>query len=180
MNIAAFDLSLTATGFATNYAVIPEKYTAPSSGVIEPAKLRGTERLRHIRDMVLDIASGADVVALEGLAFGAKGSAILDLAGLAAVVRVALAEAEIAYVDVPPSCLKLFATGKGNAKKDEVLVAAVKKLDYARSDHNEADALWLLEMAKRRYCDEQFDRDVVIHERRALEKIKWPELAAHV
>lgn len=181
MNIAAFDLSLTAAGFATTYPVFGNSLAGfkdgISSGIIEPKDMRGTKRLRYIRGLVLDLAEGADLVVIEGLAFGAKGNAMLDLAGLAAVVRMALADREQLYVDIPPASLKLFATGKGNAPKDAVLAAAVRTLKYERHDHNEADALWLLQMA-------QLHHGVLIssncsneHQRRALAKIVWPELA---
>jgi len=39
--------------------------------------------------------------------------------------------------------LKVFATGKGNAGKADVLVSAVRRLGYDGADHNQADALWL-------------------------------------
>lgn len=187
MNIAAFDLSLTAAGFATTYPVIEDAdwgrgssscvagtRDGISSGIIEPEGMKGTKRLRYIRGLVLDIASGADLVVIEGLAFGAKGNAMLDLAGLAAVVRIALADREQPYVDIPPASMKLFATGKGNAPKDEVLACAVRKLDYPRHNHNEADALWLLQMAQMHTGELIAGNE---HQRRALAKIVWPEMA---
>lgn len=176
MNIAAFDLSLTATGFAISYPILD---LAPSSdlrsGVIHTEGMKGLKRLGYLRERVLELSVGADIIVIEGLAFGAKGNAMLDLAGLAAVVRLAIADrGEQPYVDIPPASMKLFATGKGNAPKDEVLTAAVRKLDYQRSDHNEADALWLLQMAQ------LYAGDLIAgneHQRRALAKIVWPELA---
>lgn len=51
-------------------------------------------------------------------------------------------------VSVPPSVIKKFATGKGNAKKEQMLAAAQKIWDDV-TDHNEADALWLLAYAVR-------------------------------
>ena len=163
MNILALDLSLTATGWANSEG---------ESGVLVPPldHNRGMSRLRWIRREVLERVPGIELVVIEGYSFGAKGDAILNLAELGGVIRMAIADGDLQFVDVPPACLKLFATGKGNAKKDDVFAAAIRRLDYQRNDHNEADALWLLAMA-------QAHATGVAHnetERRALSKIKWP------
>jgi hypothetical protein len=70
--------------------------------------------------------------------------------------------------------VKLFATGKGNAPKDVVLTAAIQKLQYAGNDHNEADALWLLEMAVQHYHSLPPHGE---YQDRALEPISWPTLS---
>lgn len=48
--------------------------------------------------------------------------------------------------------IKKYATGKGNAGKPMMIKAAQEKLGYEGNDDNEADALWLLELAKRDLC----------------------------
>jgi len=47
--------------------------------------------------------------------------------------------------------IKKYATGKGNAGKPAMIYAAQTKLGYQGDDDNEADALWLLELAKSEY-----------------------------
>lgn len=54
-----------------------------------------------------------------------------------------------AVTTVPPTTLKMYATGKGNASKSLVLVEAVKRLGYDGHDDNEADALWLADLGAR-------------------------------
>lgn len=49
--------------------------------------------------------------------------------------------------------IKKFATGKGNANKEKMIQAAREKLGYVGNNDNEADALWLLELAKRDYLE---------------------------
>ncbi len=162
--IAAFDVSLTATGYATS---------AGASGVISPPKtMRGMERIQWIRAAVLKIVADHDLVVIEGYSYGAQGRAILDLAELGGVLRCSLHDRRIAYVEIPPSSLKLFACGKGNAKKDEMLAAAIRKLTYMGSDHNESDALWLLTMAKSHYWLGEPPLNEA--QRRAHEKMQWP------
>ena len=51
------------------------------------------------------------------------------------------------YEGVPVAHIKRFATGKGNASKDQV-IDAVKGLGFSPVDDNEADALALLALAK--------------------------------
>ena len=53
---------------------------------------------------------------------------------------------EIPYEGVPVGTIKKHVTGKGNARKPEVM-AAVRALGYAPQDDNEADALALLHWA---------------------------------
>lgn len=164
MKIVALDLSLTATGYAV---------TGGRHGVLEPPKpLGGIRRLQWIRDAILHLSFGVDVTVIEGYAFAAHASHAHELGELGGVVRCALADRKRTYVDIPPANLKLFACGKGNAKKDEVLADAIRRLGYAGHSKDEADALWLLEMAAA-YYDE---RDLPETKQRALAKIPWPTI----
>jgi crossover junction endodeoxyribonuclease RuvC len=134
--VSAFDLSLTSTGYAT-----PE-----GSGVLVPPDgMRGIDRLRWIRRHVLDLARG--LVVLEGYSFASRGRAIVSLGELGGVVRVALADARIPWVDVPPAVRCKLATGRGNAPKEAVLAAAIRRLGYAGHSHDVADASWLRQAA---------------------------------
>lgn len=47
--------------------------------------------------------------------------------------------------------IKKFATGKGTSGKPAMIAAAKQKLGYKGDNDNEADALWLLELAKSEY-----------------------------
>lgn len=161
-SIVAFDLSLSSAGYATH----------ASAGVLVPPSSanRGTARLRWLRDAVLSHAAGAALVVLEGYSFASKGRAIISLGELGGVVRVALADAFIPFVDVAPTSRALFATGKGNASKEQVLAEAIRKLGYAGHSNDEADALWLRTMAVAWYASTATNE----HQRRALAAVDWP------
>lgn len=176
MKIAALDLSLTATGYATGGRADPGFDRSPGQlGTIKTNGVRGFERLDEIRGRVLEVADGADVVVLEGYGFGPqRGHAARDLAELGGIMRMTLFDLGFPFVDVAPASLKKYATGKGNAGKELVLVEAVKRLDYQGSDNNEADALWLLEMAMDHYGI--VESLVPKGHRAALEKVDWPAL----
>ena len=170
MRIIAFDLSLTATG----YAVASGKATEPLSWglVTPPPKLRGLERLQWIRDCVLGRAEGAALVLTEGYSYGSPARAH-PMGELGGVVRLALLEAGLVGVIVPPACRAKYATGKGNAPKDSVLAEAIRRLGYAGHDHNEADALWMLMMAGDQY-DAPWRVALPQGHRDALAKLDWP------
>lgn len=172
MNIIAFDLSLTSTGWADG---------ADCGRICPPAKLDGVKRLRWIRDQVRELTRGADLVVLEGYGFGARGNVVHGLAELGGVVRLTLADAGIPFVVVPPASLKKFATGKGNAKKEDVLGAAIRKLNYERNSFDEADALFLYHMARTHYAGpDVIGAIATVYEREALAGVEWPRIAQAV
>ncbi len=138
--VVALDLSLTSTGVADKDGT--RRIRSKKSGV---------ERLVEVRDEVLwacrNVDEGhPDLVVLEGYSYGSPNQAH-PIGELGGVVRVALHEAGIPFEVVPPSTIKMFATGKGNAKKPDVLLAAVRRLDYQGNSTDEADALWLHALA---------------------------------
>lgn len=169
--VVAFDLSLTRTGCA-----LPDgslcSLTPPK------ASSSGMPRLAWIRAAVLDAAAGCGVVVLEGYSLGqARGSSRSHSLGeLGGVVRLALYEAGLPYADVAPASLKRYATGRGNAGKEEVLAAAIRRLGYAGHDNNEADAAWLRTMALDHYG--QPCAAIPARQREALAGVQWPEPGA--
>lgn len=158
----AFDLSLTATGYA-----IPD-----TVGLLKPPELQGVERLLWIRDNVLHLSRGEKLVIVEGYSFG-SGNRAHNMGELGGVVRVALYEAKHAVVVIPPSSRAKYATGKGNAPKEQVLAEAIRRLGYKGHDHNEADAMWLLAMACDHY-DAPCRVTVPSGHRAAVKAITWP------
>lgn len=166
MRILAIDPSLTRTGWAGP--------SIDDHGVLIPPKGmdRGVQRLLWIRERVLDAAVTAELVVLEGYGFGPqRGHAAIELAELGGVLRVGLYMAGVPFVDVAPASLKKFATGKGNASKAEVLVAAVKRLGYDGADDNVADALWLWTMAMTAYGEPPVPMPA--ENREAVLRVQW-------
>lgn len=136
--VVGLDLSLTATGVATT-----------AGEVVISSKLKGMARIAAIDGRIWEHVGGVapmmdvDLVVIEGYSFGSRNSQAHALGELGGVVRMALHTLAVPYIDVPPSTLKVFATGKGNAGKDEVLAAAIRRLGFGGHDNNAADALWL-------------------------------------
>lgn len=113
--------------------------------LITPKKLRGVERLMYIRDALLPLIEGVDKVVMEGYGFGAAGSsrAVFDLGELGGLIKVLCHEKRKPLLIVSPSSLKAFATGKGNATKEDVTRAAEMRLGVRELDNNICDAYFL-------------------------------------
>lgn len=168
MRVIGLDLSLTATGIATD----------TGTSTITTPKLDGMERLDRLRSLIRVAAQDAHLVIIEGYAYGAGRSGGTThshaLGELGGVIRLDLYDRGIPHVDIPPATLKKYATGKGNASKAEILAAAIRRLGYPGADHNEADAMWLHAIGRDAY--QLGLPHVPLSHRAALDKITWPNL----
>lgn len=143
MRILGLDLSLTETGVCGIDGSLCQTNRIRS-------KARGPQRLIEIRDAVSELLLDVDLVVIEGYSFNSKFSHAHALGELGGVVRVALHEHDVAWLDVSPAVLKKWATGKGNADKDTMLTAAVRA-GFQGSNNNEADAWWLAHLGMHAY-----------------------------
>jgi crossover junction endodeoxyribonuclease RuvC len=135
--VLGLDMSLTATGYAIHDG------TGWGYGTIN-SKLKGEPRLIEIRELVRSRIDDfrPDLVLVEGYAFGRPNQAH-QIGELGGVIRVMLHEHDVRWVEVPPKSVKKYASGKGNANKELMLVEAVKRLGYQGSSNDVADAMWL-------------------------------------
>lgn len=109
--------------------------------------------MMHVRDALSHALEqyAPTFVAFEGLAMGFSpktSNNVLNLAELAGVLKILILERGIDILLVPPNSLKLFATGKGNAKKEQVSVAMKAALGVAFSTSDQYDAAGLLMMSE--------------------------------
>lgn len=146
--ILGLDLSLSATGWC---------FTADGSnyqmGTLKaPDKMREVDRLRYLRELLLATIlkhdlRGRGVVFLEEYAFAAQGRAF-GLGEWGGVARCLLADNALHVFSVSPGTLKKFVTGKGNAKKNEMLLGVFKKWGASFHSDDEADAYSLTQFGK--------------------------------
>ena len=132
------DLSLTSTGYSID----------GTTGVIA-VKTKEAERLSEIRDDVVNIIKSHDVsgVVIEGYAFSARNSQAHKIGELGGVIRLAMYDLGVPYVEVPPTCRAKFATGRGNSSKTEVISAVSARTGIiwlGKGTDDMCDA-WLLE-----------------------------------
>lgn len=80
-----------------------------------------------------------------------RGGAATEYAlGCIATMQAWCADHSIEHWSEHSSKIKIAATGNGNAPKDAVMAAVIEKLNRRPGDDNEADAIWLLQLAFQR------------------------------
>lgn len=164
--VLALDLSVTATGVALPDGTTQTLATRPGDGDL---------RYDAIADYISHAAQfrRADIAVIEGPVV--RSSAAIAIGMLHGVVRRELRKIGVPYVLVPPATLKAYATGKGNADKTQMAIAALKRTGREFADDNQCDAWWLRAAALDWYGRAEFDMPKAQRDR--LAKVKWPEVA---
>jgi crossover junction endodeoxyribonuclease RuvC len=110
-------------------------------------KVRGTQRLAWFdRTMASELLTfDPQLVVIEGYAYG-KGNSAHQIGELGGIIRLTLHEQDSEWVEIAPSKLKKFVTGKGNAPKDSMMIEAYKrfKVDVPTSDECDAASLAIM------------------------------------
>jgi Holliday junction resolvasome RuvABC endonuclease subunit len=171
LRILALDLSITATGMC-----LPDGTTR----TVKTNSKDGDRRLQHIVDQVGlalgegpdDIGTGVDLVVIEGPVVRSSAAVIIGM--VHGAVRLRLIDFGTPYVLVTPATLKAYATGKGNADKTAMAIAALKRSGREFADDNQVDAAWLRWAALDWYDAPEFPMPRVQRDR--LIKVAWPDL----
>lgn len=148
--VLGLDVSLAATGVA-ELRHVPDSpapwgssvHTVPTAKLVDGSAdlLRRFEYLAsylspHIRQ--------ADLVVIEGPAYATKTSHAHSVAGAWWSVYRQAHRAGVSIMEIPPTVLKRYATGRGNADKASVIVGTCRMWpDVNLTDGNQADALVL-------------------------------------
>lgn len=144
--VIGIDLSLTCTGLSDGF----QAWCHPTHGRATDDLTARDDRLRRITDTVMAYVSPAvrtNLVVLEGPSHNSRHGNAWDRAGLWWRLVHRLLAQDVPLAVAPPACRAKYATGKGNAGKDAVLLAASRRWpDCPISNNNEADALVLAQM----------------------------------
>lgn len=167
-NVIGLDLSITATGWATD----------DGCGTIKTIASRGDRRLATITSEIEEFfACGdgdrkdlADLVVIEGPVVRSSAAVIIGM--VHGAVRLRLMDWGIPYAIVPPATLKKYATGKGNADKTAMALALYKRARIELADDNQVDAWWLRAAGLQHLGYPLVD--VPGPNREALGKVLWP------
>jgi crossover junction endodeoxyribonuclease RuvC len=147
MKVMGLDLSLSSTG-----VVVLESDTW---GILHVETIKSkpqedeTARIVMLGGKILQATQRflPHLTVIEGPAFGMKNTnCIWQLGELAGIVKQYLYLHEFKVLIVPPTTLKKFITGKGNAKKDMMMLAVYKKYGVEFADDNQCDAYALARM----------------------------------
>lgn len=110
--------------------------------------------IENAKGLLANFNLGKAVVALEGYAFGAKGSRVFDIGEHTGILKLLMLQRGADLVITPPSVAKKHGTGKGNANKEMMVHAMIEhsginlfeifETDKIRAPINDiADAYWL-------------------------------------
>ena len=154
MNVLAIDPSLTgfawAIGVDGDVRVLQERKTKPAKVVTVRSRMQRCNQLAR----AITYAAPLDdlderLVLIEGYSFGSQGRGIRDGAELGGILRYILAQRNpelVRVIEVPPTVLKKFAAGKGNANKVAVASALTSRYGREFASDNLADAFGLLQL----------------------------------
>lgn len=170
--VAGIDFSLTSAGVVLSYGAM---HRVRSTGTANDTLIQRQARLVDLTRRIVELVTFADLVVIEGPSYGSKGGHNHDRsAGWWFVVN-ALITADIPVVEVPPSCLKRYATGKGSASKDLVLAETVRRYTgWDVNGNDTADALNLAAMGSDALGFPLVQMPAT--HRAALNSITWPTL----
>lgn len=166
--VIGIDPSLTATGLANTTGLQR----------IRSGDLRGCARFSWIAEHIFadGTTQTADLVVIEGPSYGSmSGAGHHEAAGLWWHIVYRLDLLQVPYAVIPPSTLKKYATGRGNATKPDMRVALLQRSGIDERDDNKVDAYWL-----RAAGLETLGHPLVnlpSAQRDALAKVAWPQAA---
>ncbi len=98
----------------------------------------------QIRKHILE----TDIICIEGFSYGSKGAGVSTQYGIGWLIRSELVKNGYSYYEVSPSAVKKFATGKGNVKKDAMVLPVFKHWGFEHDSDNVRDAYVLAQIAK--------------------------------
>lgn len=145
--ILGIDPSLTATGFCllkNNRLFLQQVYRPKNTG---------TDRLFEIEKKIEEViaSTAPDIVVIEGYAY-ARTKQAHQMGELGWAARRTMENLKNMYhyewFEVSPNSLKKFATGKGNSKKDTIMLYIYKRWKVEIVDNNIADAYILAKIGQ--------------------------------
>lgn len=150
-SFAGLDLSLTETGLV----ILDKNFKVLQQVIVSTNPTVNIEcRISEIKESIWKYFNKESIIYVEGLSFLSRGRSILDLAGLHYYIRTNLYLSGYDYKPIPPTVIKKFITGKGNCKKELMLLKVYKKFGIEFDNNNLCDAYSLARFAVEQYKDE--------------------------
>lgn len=146
MNILAIDL-----GTTTGWALMAQGHINSGSKSFKPQRFEGGGmRYLRFKRWLTEIKNSVDTIEavyFEEVRRHLGVDAAHAYGGFLATLTAWCEHHQIPYSGVPVGTIKKFATGRGNASKNEMIKAAWKLTEVFPVDDNEADAIHLLRYA---------------------------------
>lgn len=106
------------------------------------------DRFDEIAQKVKSLVNKTDKVTIEGFSYGSRGRGVSTQYGIGWILRYVLYYAGVDFIEIPPTTLKKFATGKGNAKKEDMILPIYKRYGFEDKSDNVRDAYVLAQIAR--------------------------------
>ncbi len=165
-HVTGLDLSLTSTGIA---------WMDGTTTTLKPGERRGLDRIRWICARIIEGTARSELAVVEGPAYSrALGAGHHEAAGLWWAVLSELDRYSVPVAVVTPGGLKKYATGRGNADKTAMAVAAMERARLKFASADECDAWWLRAMGLDHLGHPPLQ--LPAGHRQALAKAQWPDL----
>src|SRR5690625_5208934 len=105
-------------------------------------------RFIDLTDKILKHVRKGDKAVIEGFSYGGKGKGVSTQYGIGWVIRTELFQDGIDYIEVSLGGSKQFATGKGNASKDNMILPIFKRWGFEHDSDNVRDAYVLAQIGR--------------------------------
>jgi crossover junction endodeoxyribonuclease RuvC len=115
---------------------------------ITPKVTGDPERFMNLAEQVLVNLCKDDVICIEGFSYGSSGRGVSTQYGIGWLIRAELIRNGYTYTEVSPSAVKKFATGKGNEKKENMVLPIYKHWGFEHPSDNVRDAYVLAKIAQ--------------------------------
>lgn len=173
--VIGIDPSLTSTGMSDGSTTWLVKSTGKATDDLPARRERLYDLVRHV---AMHVREGCDLVVIEAPAFSSRMGHAHDRSGLWWLLVEHLTRQGFAVAEVPPTTLKKYATGKGNADKGSMIEAAVRCFPEVetKGQADRVDALWLAAMGMDALGFPIATRTVP--RRAAVDAVTWPAVAA--
>lgn len=164
MSIAmGIDPSLTATGII----ILDDGKVIHQEVLKNRPKLSTIARVQDIYTQITNIVYKftPQIIVIEGLSFASRGQGTDATFYLGWRIREELTLHLMPWIEVTPTQVKKFATGKGNSGKDIIIKEVYKRWGYDTDDNNLADAYVMAQIGRAYLGDSEkltaFQKDII-------------------
>lgn len=173
-NFIAIDYSITKPGLCFTDKTKPEGFTCLSYST--PKKENYEHEILRFADYVdilinkipYTITNPKTIIIIEDYAFGGRGktNAIAECTGIlkySLFIEYKVNPKQLFFCSVPH--LKMFVSGKGNAKKEMIIKDVYKHWNFDSEDNNQADAFVMWKILQALYCENEtitkYQKDII-------------------
>lgn len=132
----------------TGFVILGDNDEIITEVEVSSKKEKDPQRMMDIASQLVNSINDDSVVVVEGFSYQSKGRGISFQYGLGWIIRAYFIENNIDYIEAPPAVVKKFATGKGQIKKDNMVLPIYKKWGFENESDNIRDAFVMAKIAQ--------------------------------